>query len=69
MKMWPEGIYKAGGFGRAALEFHVEFEDHLADWMSARWKAWVSGRWFAGIAGSNTAGNIDLSIVNVYVVR
>jgi len=36
MKMWPEGIYKAGGFGRAALEFHVEFEDHLADWMSAR---------------------------------
>ena len=67
MKMWPEGVRNSGGSGRWALEFHVEFEDHVADWMSARWKAWVSARWLAGIAVSNTAGNIDLSIGSVCV--
>jgi hypothetical protein len=28
MKIWPEGVHSSGGFGRSALEFHVEVEDH-----------------------------------------
>jgi hypothetical protein len=36
MKMWPYGVHNSGGFGRSALEFHVEFEDHVADWMTER---------------------------------
>jgi hypothetical protein len=36
MKMWPEGVHNSGGFGGSALEIHVEVEDHVSDWMSAR---------------------------------